>query len=111
MPTTTTCKDAKQLVAVAKNVLAESIPVEYMVPAEMLPPKSQLDVHNFPVQSGLLTPKELQITETSSVGVVKAIANGEWTAEEVTVAFAKRAVISHQVVSGHFLMRTFRCKY
>ncbi|KAJ5740994.1 fatty-acid amide hydrolase [Penicillium malachiteum] len=99
MLTAKTCKDTKQLIAVAQNVLAESIPVKYMVPAEMLPPKSQLDVHNFPAQSGLMSPKELQITETSSVDIVKAIANGEWTAEEVTVAFARRAVISHQVTN------------
>lgn len=82
----------------AKQVLANSIPKQWMVPEDKLPPLEQLNVTEFPGKSGLLTDKELSITETSATALVAAMGKGELTAEEVVVAFLKRATIGHQLV-------------
>lgn len=57
----------------------------------------ELDV---PRRSGILTPKELDITEAYDVQrLLKALASGALTALEVTLAFCKRAAIAQQLVS------------
>lgn len=57
----------------------------------------ELDI---PRRSGILTARELQITEAYDVGhLLKALVAGELTALEVTVAFCKRAAIAQQLVS------------
>jgi amidase len=46
-----------------------------------------------------LTERELGITETSNIqDLLDKLANGSYTAVEVTTAFIKRAVIAQQVV-------------
>ncbi|KAI3394262.1 hypothetical protein diail_2965 [Diaporthe ilicicola] len=53
-----------------------------------------------PRRSGLLTEKELSITEAHDVrSLLKALASGELTSLEVTVAFCKRAAIAQQLTS------------
>lgn len=50
-------------------------------------------------RSGILTEKEIQITESHDVAqLLKALASGELSALEVTVAFCKRAAIAQQLV-------------
>lgn len=50
-------------------------------------------------RSGLLTEKELRVTEAYDVqGLLKALASGQLTSLEVTVAFCKRAAIAQQLV-------------
>ena len=46
-----------------------------------------------------LSPREIEITETDAVGIVAQTTSGKWTAEEVTLAFAHRAALAHQLVS------------
>lgn len=54
-------------------------------------------------RSGLLTEKELKITEAYDVqGLLKALASGELSSHEVTVAFCKRAAIAQQLVWSSF---------
>ena len=52
-----------------------------------------------------LSKRELEITETDAVGIVKKTTNGEWTAEEVTTAFCHRASLAHQLTNC--LLETF----
>jgi amidase len=50
-------------------------------------------------RSGLLTEKELNITEAYDVpGLLNALASGDLSSLEVTVAFCKRAAIAQQLV-------------
>jgi amidase len=50
-------------------------------------------------RSKILTPKELQITESYDVpDLLKELATGALTAVEVTTAFSKRAAIAQQLV-------------
>ena len=61
---------------------------------------SVLDV---PATCGLLTPRELKITETTNVDtILQNLRTTEWSSVEVTTAFYKRAIIAHQLVSNSF---------
>ena len=45
-----------------------------------------------------LSAKEVEITETDAVDIVKQTSTGQWTAEEVIKAFCHRASLAHQLV-------------
>ena len=69
----------------------------------MLPVIAKSDGANLmsvPKTSGILTEKEIRITsEYDAVDIVGAIKASTFTAEEVAVAFCKRAAIAQQLVS------------
>lgn len=73
------------------------------LPASMIlpnPPSADiLDVRGVPVSCGLMTPREVGITECATVAeLLRRIREREWSALEVAAAFIKRAVIAQQVV-------------
>jgi len=82
----------------AQQKLAASIPSDWRIGKEHLPPSSQTNVTSFPAKSGLLSGNELTITESYATDIVKKIATGQWSSENVTKAFCKRAAIAHQMV-------------
>ncbi|KAJ6145322.1 hypothetical protein N7470_009217 [Penicillium chermesinum] len=103
-------------VAIAKRKQAElaaAIPDEWRLPADKIPagmlspaesisegPKQYKPVRviDIPRRCGLLTDKELIITENYDVrGLVSAMTTAKYTAEEVVRAFSKRAAIAHQL--------------
>ena len=45
-----------------------------------------------------LSVREVEITETDAVDIVKQTSTGQWTAEEVIKAFCHRASLAHQLV-------------
>ncbi|KAF8264302.1 general amidase [Lactarius quietus] len=92
MPTTW-----QELVAEKKARQAACIPKEWLI----VPPSDDiLDVTDIPAKCGLLSARDLEITEVSSVTILLSkIATGAWTSVEVTTAFCKRAVIAHQVTN------------
>jgi amidase len=58
----------------------------------------ELDI---PRKSGILSEKELDITEQNTVAQLLAkLASGEFTSLEVTTAFCKRAAIAQQLVNA-----------
>ncbi|KIL61303.1 hypothetical protein M378DRAFT_861123 [Amanita muscaria Koide BX008] len=63
------------------------------------PPLSQLDVTQEPEKSGLLSRKEIEITNLPVEALLPNIANKKWSAVEVVTAFAKRAIIAHQLTN------------
>ena len=88
----------QELVADKRRRQAEAIPKEWTVST---PPDTVLDVTAFPEQCGLLTARELEITNTVDVRVLlDKLAKAEWSAVEVTTAFYKRAIVAQQLVSG-----------
>ena len=89
----------KKISAKAQEQLFASIPSDWRIPKDKLPPAEQLDVTSFPAESGIVTDNEVTITESYATEIVSKIAAGEWKAEDVTRAFCKRAAIAHQVVS------------
>ena len=92
----------KEIAAEKKARQAAAIPKAWLIDP---PPASVLDVTKFPDECGLLTPKEVEITNTIDVATLLAkIASAEWTAVEVTTAFYKRAIVAQQLVSLLFLV-------
>lgn len=86
--------------AKAKDILQNSIPIPWVLPENKLPPAEQKNVLDFPRQNGVLTTKDLSITEMSAGALVGEMGAGKLGAEEVVVAFLKRAVIGQQLVCG-----------
>jgi hypothetical protein len=81
-----------------KDILNNSIPKKWLLPIDRLPPVSQKSVVDFPRQSGVLNERELAITDMSATALVTEMGNGKMSAEEVVVAFLKRAMLGHQLV-------------
>ncbi|KAI0651823.1 general amidase [Trametes meyenii] len=87
----------KLLVADKKRRQQEAIPRDWRIPPL---PVEVLDVRAVPETSGLLSSRELEITDTRDVNILLGkLATSEWTAVEVTTAFYKRAIIAHQLVN------------
>ncbi|KAF9467706.1 amidase signature domain-containing protein [Collybia nuda] len=85
------------LVADKKRRQQASIPKEWIL--TNLPPKETLDVTKFPESSGLLSAKEIEITNAHVDTILQKLAAGSWSAVGVTTAFSKRAVIAHQLTN------------
>ncbi|KAF7591333.1 hypothetical protein BBP40_001657 [Aspergillus hancockii] len=83
----------------AKAILHNSLPKQWLLPDDKLPPPNQKDVVDFPRTSGLLTNRELSITDMSATALVSGMGAGQLSAEEVVVAFLKRAVLGHQLLN------------
>lgn len=81
-----------------RDILNNSIPKQWLAPADSLPPVTQKNVIDFPKKSGLLSERELSITDLSATQLVAEMGAGKLKAEEVVVAFLKRAVLGHQLV-------------
>lgn len=88
----------QEISANAKQKVLDDIPSEWKIPTDKLPGDEVLDVTGIPAECGLLSEQELEITESFATEIVAKIAEGEWTAEDVTRAFCKRASIAHQLV-------------
>lgn len=82
-----------------RAALLASLPKEWIVPSELLPPASQDDVTTWPETSGWFTPEELAITNLSATELVAKLTSGALKSVDATKAFCKRAVAAHQLVS------------
>lgn len=89
------------LVADKRRRQAEAIPKEWLITA---PPPSEVTVTAIPDSCGLLSEREILITNTEVDDLLSKLAAGEWSAVEVATAFYKRAIISHQLVSHGALL-------
>ncbi|KAI0825158.1 general amidase [Trametes gibbosa] len=75
----------------------EAIPKDWII---SLPSADVLDVRKYPDECGLLTAREVEITNTIDVQqLLGKLASAEWSAVEVTTAFYKRAIVAHQLVN------------
>ncbi|KZT58671.1 amidase [Calocera cornea HHB12733] len=89
--------DWRTIAAAKKAAQTAAIPKEWTITP---PPADRLNVLGVPRESGLLSEKELEITELRDVDkLLVKLAKGEWTSVEVTTAFLKRAIIAQQVVN------------
>ncbi|GAA96941.1 uncharacterized protein L969DRAFT_96833 [Mixia osmundae IAM 14324] len=79
-----------------KAAQAALIPNEWRIKV----PKSLKNVLDIPRRAGILSKKELLITELDDVDIALAkLATGEWSSYEVTLAYCKRAAIAHQLTN------------
>ena len=74
------------------------IPHDWLLPDP--PPSTYSSVLDIPATCGILTDRELEITETIDVDIIlENLRTMKWSSVEVTTAFYKRAIIAHQLVS------------
>lgn len=92
-------KSWEALAAQKREQLAASLPKEWLVPAELLPPADQDDITGWPAASGWFTAEELRITESTASELVPQLASGALTSVAVTRAFCKRAVAAQQLLN------------
>jgi amidase len=85
-----------ELVEEKRARLQASIPKEWLI---NIPPDNVLDITAIPERCGLLSAKEIEITNTHVEGLLEKLAKAEWSALEVVTAFSKRAIIAHQLVN------------
>lgn len=88
---------------VAKQVKARinnAIPASYRIDPALIPSDLSESVLHLPEISGVLTPRELEITDSYAYELLPKLANRTYTAFEVTEAFCKRATIAHQAVKN-----------
>lgn len=84
--------------AAAQEANRELLPKEYIL--SKLPQADLLDVQHLPAECGILSSKELEITESTEISSLLAkLADKTYSSVEVAEAFIKRAVIAQQVVS------------
>ncbi|KAL3495030.1 amidase signature domain-containing protein [Aspergillus germanicus] len=82
-----------------RQALKDSIPAEWVIPADLLPPDDQADVVSFYRESEFFTREEKEITSTIATKVLENLCSGLWTAEEVTRAFCKAAAAGQQLTN------------
>jgi amidase len=82
----------------ARDILESSVPKQWLAPANKLPPANELNVEEFPRTSGLLSEEELRIAGMSATTLVAEMGLGKLSAENVVLAFLKRATLRHQLV-------------
>lgn len=107
LTTTTTTEAAKldttpawkDISAKKIEALNSSIPEEWRIPQDVLPPTEQADVTEWPETSGWFTKDELAITSLTAAELLPKLASGTFKSEDVTRAFCKRAAAAHQLVS------------
>lgn len=96
----------EELGAKKRSELLASIPPEWRIPENLLPPESQDDVTTWPETSGWFTRAELDMTSLTANELVSKLSSGALKSEDVTRAFCKRASAAHQLVS-----RTLFCRF
>jgi amidase len=90
-------KSWQTICAERKQKQNDAIPPEWKI---SVPEQTNGSVQHIPEQCGLLTARELEITNTTDLDVLLGkLATAVWSSVEVTTAFYKRAIIAHQLVS------------
>ncbi|KAH7000751.1 amidase signature domain-containing protein [Ilyonectria destructans] len=81
----------------ARTQVLDSIPSRWHLDPEKY--KSLKDVTSIPETCGILTDRQLEITGSTVVDIVKRLESREWKAVQVLESFAARAAIAHQLVN------------
>jgi amidase len=86
-----------QTIAAEKKLQRQNkIPKEWIISDSYHGASNLMDV---PITCGILSDVECEITSGhDATSLLEKLKNGLWSAEQVTVAFCKRAAIAHQLV-------------
>ncbi|KAL8369757.1 hypothetical protein RB595_000206 [Gaeumannomyces hyphopodioides] len=82
-----------------RDILAQSLNQDWLLPKDRLPPSTQRNVVGFIESCGALSARELEITARDGHDLVAEMAAGRLSAVETTTAFLKRAHVAHQLVN------------
>lgn len=93
-------KDYQTLTAEKQLQRSNKIPKHWLVPLNIL--QHAVNLLEVPETCGLLSEIECEITSKyDAIALLARLKSGTWSAEQVTVAFCKRAAIAQQLVSHH----------
>lgn len=88
---------------------AAKIPKEWQLQSRYLDnlgPNADVNVLDIPRKSGILSEKELDITENyDATALLEKLASKHFSSYEVVLAFSKRAAIAQQLVSTCIMMK------
>lgn len=91
-------KNYKVIAAAKKAQQQDKIPPSWQISAEKF--QDATNVMDVPLSCGLLDETEAKITsDYDATALLEKLKARVWSAEQVTVAFCKRAAIAHQLVS------------
>lgn len=93
MTVTTTWEDISKAKKAAREA---AIPAEWKLKTI---PAIGSNVTSVPRESGILSARELEITESTAEALVSAMVSKKYTAEEVAIAFCKRAAMAQQLTN------------
>ncbi|KAF2713647.1 amidase signature enzyme [Pleomassaria siparia CBS 279.74] len=108
MTTSTTVETWQTKASAKQKSCLDKLPKEWLLPTSITDTlQTPLSNHAIPLikldiprKSGLMSERELDITEKYDVAaLLQTLRDGKFTALEVTVAFSKRAVIAQQLLS------------
>ncbi|KAH8898409.1 amidase [Thozetella sp. PMI_491] len=88
----------QQLAETKRQTILDSIPPAWRLPSPLPAPDSLKNVTGTYVQQ-YLTSREIEITESDAVQIVRRTTAGKWTATEVVTAFCHRAALAHQLTN------------
>lgn len=94
-----TVGDYKQIATEKRARRDSKLFKKWLITDDELPSHEVKDVLNWPIESGYLSPKEIEITEANLLEISEKIRARIWTSYEVTLAFCHRASIAHQLVN------------
>lgn len=83
------------------DIRDKSIPEQWLLEPEDLPPKKQHRVLSVPEDSGKLTAEENEMTNSDIESLLEAYQARKWTVRQVVTAFLKKATIMNQMVSDN----------
>ncbi|KAF8898954.1 general amidase [Infundibulicybe gibba] len=98
-------QDWRKLVEEKHSRQQATIPKDWLLKHPL--PKGQLDVTKFPDTCGILSSREVEITNTDVDVLLKNLAIGSWSAVEVTNAFSKRAIVHTSLYVTNCLTEIF----
>lgn len=88
----------RDFAAQKKQATLDAIPKEWRFDASQF--AQQKNVIDVPAKTGILSDKDLEITEIDDANQLAAkLADGTYSAVEVTTAYLKRAAVAHQLVN------------
>lgn len=90
--------DWKALGAGKRDSVNALIPKNWQLTSPIPSAAEQRDVTGKYIEQ-YLSPREIEITQTDAVGIVKQTTTGKWKAREVAEAFCHRAALAHQLVN------------
>ncbi|KAL1901092.1 hypothetical protein Sste5346_002159 [Sporothrix stenoceras] len=89
--------DWQSIASKCQTAVIKAIPEKWHLPSP--PDASVTDVTGIPRSCGLLTERQLELTEQTADALVKRLQAGELTSVELTEAFCARAAVAHQCVN------------
>jgi amidase len=105
-----TLHDYRIIAAEKKLQQSNKIPQDWLVPSQTIEPTTNL--LEVPATCGVLSEVECKITsDHDATALLEKLKWGTWSAEQVTVAFCKRAAIAQQLVSYPMMVFPVKLKF